>query len=70
MPKYSVELPISGRALLEVEAPNAEAAITEAMGQCSIEHIEEWDPKRKLVEGNVCYASITRASATEITDDE
>lgn len=66
MKKYSVELPIAGRAIVEVEAIGPEQAISEAMQAVTFDHVEEWDAYKHIVQGNVCYAPVHRASAEEI----
>ncbi len=56
MKTWSVTLPISGHAYLEVEAETEEEAIDAAMNACSIDEVETWEPLRRINQGNVCYA--------------
>lgn len=64
--RYRVELPIVGRAVVEVETDSPEAAIREAMQSCDLNNIEEWDPVRRITQGNVCYAPLNAATAEEV----
>lgn len=69
MPKYSVELPIVGWALVEVEADNEESAVNAALGgEITFDDIQEWDAVRQVTRGNVCYAPRNRPEVTEIED--
>ena len=54
---------------IEVEAENAEDAIEKAfdIGYTN-EDIQEMEMFERLVEGNVCHAYCTRATAEEIED--
>ncbi len=68
MKTYEVTLPIVGIAFLTVEAESEEDAISKAIDEVSMEHIEEWDALRRITSGNVLYASRNEAEAVEIED--
>lgn len=55
MKTYDVTLPISGYAIVQVEAENKEAAIDAAMDAVEMDDIEEWETHRHIVQGNVFY---------------
>lgn len=53
---YSVTLPITGVAYVDVEAESEEEAILKAFDECTIENIDLWEPLRRVNQGNICYA--------------
>lgn len=67
MKTYSVAIPITGVIYTEVQAEDEEAAIDLAMETTfTLDDIDEWELHRRVVEGNVCHAHTSRASAEEI----
>lgn len=69
MKTYYVELPISGKLVVEVQAESEKKAIDLAMQlPLKTEMIEEWDVHRKINTGNVCHAIFWDAKA-ELIDD-
>ena len=71
MPKYSVELPIVGWALVEVEADDERAAADAALGgEITFDDIQEWDAVRRVTQGHICYAPRNSIEVTEIESDE
>lgn len=68
---WSVELPISGKLILEVEANTKAEAIDKALeGDYSENDIEEWSAEKYLVRGNVFYGVLSEANAELIDDGE
>lgn len=53
---WSVTLPITGLAYLEVEAETEDEAIEMALGMVENNDIETWEAVRSITRGNVCYA--------------
>lgn len=53
--EYQVTIPIAGHAFITVEAESEEEAIDIAMGEVTIDHVEEWIPVEQFTQGNVCY---------------
>lgn len=72
MKRYSVQLPISGYVIKEVEADNATDAIKKALRESNFDRseIEEWEVHERITRGNVCYALCNDANAEEIAADE
>ena len=70
MPKFSVQLPITGYVVTEVEADDAKAAIRKALceGEFTKNDIEEWETHEYTNRGNVAYGSCTEATA-ELIDE-
>jgi hypothetical protein len=57
MPRYSVQLPVTGYVIKEVEADSEESAIEAAMAEGSeLSDIEEWNTHKRVAYGNVCSA--------------
>ena len=56
MKTWSVTIPITGLAYLEVEAETEDEAIDIAMDSVTIDEVETWEPIRHVNKGNVCYA--------------
>lgn len=64
MPRYSVQLPIMGYVITEVEAENGDAAVKVALEQSfTRDQIEEWEVYERTVSGNVAHGSCTQANA-------
>ncbi len=63
MPRYSVQLPITGYVIVEVEADTSAAAIEAALVSARREEIEEWEAHRHTNRGNVAVGSCTEANA-------
>lgn len=56
MKTYEVKLPITGWALVEVEAESEADAIKAAFDEVTLKHVEEWEAVERIVAGNVVYA--------------
>jgi hypothetical protein len=54
---WTVQVPIAGHAILEVEAESAESAIEAALNSNDLTHdkIETWEALERFNQGNVCY---------------
>lgn len=69
MKRWRVTLPVAGSLSFVVEANTAREAIAKGLnGDVDIESDDtqlEWETYRVISEGNVCYASVNRASAEE-----
>lgn len=63
MKTYYVDLPVSGRVAVEVEADSEEEAIDKALNSYSIDNLEEWSAERHLVQGNIFYGVLAEARA-------
>ena len=69
MKKYGVSIPIAGYIYKEIEAESEDDAIEKVMSDgYENDDIIETDMYYNLVEGNVCYASVSSASAEEIEE--
>lgn len=67
---YGVTVPIVGKAYIEVDAASEEDAIDAALEAVTIEHLEEWESHRVVVQGNVFYGMQNHAEATDLGDVE
>lgn len=56
MKTYTVTMPITGKAIVEIEADSEEDAIRMALETVELQHIEEWEALETISEGNVLYA--------------
>lgn len=70
MKKYGVTIPTVGYVYVEVEVEDnttEEEIIEEAFDKAN-ENFEdsEWELTSKIVDGNVCYASVTEIDITEL----
>lgn len=70
MPRYSVTVPFSGYAVVDVEAEDERAAIDKALGEVSLDDIQEWETHEQIVEGNVFHGNRNKAEAELIEDAE
>lgn len=69
MKKYGVYVPIAGYIYKEVEAESEEEAVDLVFEEGYEENdIQEMEMHEQLVQGNVCYANMTRAYAEEVDD--
>lgn len=66
--KWSVALPITGIAYVEVEAEDEEAAIEEAMNIVDRQHLEEWESHKQICRGNVFSGALNEAYADEVVE--
>ena len=66
MSKYSVTLPISGSATVEVEAESEDAALKAAIDAVTKEDIDDWQAHEALIRGNVFYGDRREADVTQI----
>jgi len=65
--RWSVQVPITGFVVIEVEADDEESAIDAALEASPItDDIQEWEMHRYTNRGNVAYGSCTEANAEEI----
>lgn len=65
MKEYLVSIPITGVAVITVQAESEEEAIAIGLDNVSINHVEDWSPVEKIVGGNVFYGVQNEASAEE-----
>lgn len=70
MKTYSVALPITGVLVLDVEASSEEEAIDKAMDEATLDHLEEWEAHKKIVQGNVFYGNQNEAEAMLVDEDD
>ena len=71
MKTWSVQVPITGYILNDVQAETKEAAIKAAMeAEYGVGDIEEWDTHRVIARGNICYATVNEVNAELIDDNE
>lgn len=70
MPRYTVTLPIAGHAYIVIDADDEKAAISQAMDEVTIEHIEDWEALDQFNEGNVCYCPTPWTACAEAEDGE
>ncbi len=72
MPKYSVEIPIAGSVIIEVEADNPNAAKVAAWEAIDngydIEDSLQWEYHQRLTTGNVLHASCNEISVEELDE--
>lgn len=67
MPTYSVRVPITGYAVVEVEADDEDAAIEAAVQKdLEMQDIEEWEHHQYVVRGNVFYGRLNEADAEQV----
>lgn len=65
--EYQVTLPIVGKLFITVEAESEEDAIRKAFEEkLETDMIEEWEPLKKIVEGNIFYGDINQPEAFKI----
>lgn len=71
MPIYTVAVPITGIAYVEVKADSEDDAINEALNSedLTIDKIEEWDAHRAVCKGNVLYAMQNEAEVVSERDE-
>lgn len=71
MPRYEVKLPITGYAILEVEADDEKSAIIAALvsEDLTTSAIEVWEGVECVVEGNVFHGELNRAEVELIEED-
>lgn len=72
MKTWSVALPITGIAYIEVQAEDEASAIEAALNSdaLTIESIETWEAHQYILQGNVFYGVQNEAEATLEEDDE
>lgn len=65
---WSVAIPISGVMHVDIEADSAEEAISKALaGDYDLDDVDEWEPHRHLIRGNVFYGALAEADAEEVS---
>lgn len=63
--RCSVMVPIAGYAYVDVIVPadaTEEDIIGKALNVVTFDHVEEWEPHERIVEGNVFYGNCNEAS--------
>lgn len=71
MKRYTVVLPVSGKAVIDVMADSEEAAIDMALDSpLTMDNLEEWDVHRHIVRGNVCHAMQFSAEIVDESEEE
>lgn len=64
MPRYSVQLPITGYVIVEVDAASEKDAIKKALeADVTKDDIEGWETHEYTNRGNVAYGSCVEANA-------
>ena len=66
MKTYSVILPITGVAYLEIEAETEAEALEKAFDNVTLKDVEEWEAHKRIVSGNVLHASQNEYEVTEM----
>lgn len=69
MATWTVRLPITGYAVLDVEADDEATAIDAALDKVTIEDIDSWEAVERIIEGNVLYAQHPWEAEAERHDD-
>lgn len=67
---YSVTLPVSGTAVVEVEADSEEDAIDKALDSVTNKDLETWEALRRIVMGNVFCGQQNEAEAILIDEED
>lgn len=65
MKEYLVTIPITGVAVLTVQAESEQEAIALGIDNVTLDNIEDWRPCEKIVGGNVFYGIQNEAEAEE-----
>lgn len=65
MKEYLVTIPITGVAVITVQADTEEEAIAIGIDNVTLDNIEGWKPVEKIVGGNVFYGIQNEAEAEE-----
>lgn len=65
MKEYLVTIPITGVAVITVQAETAEEAIAIGIDNVTLDNIEDWNPVEKIVTGNVFNGIQNEADAEE-----
>lgn len=55
MTTYNVTIPIGGHAYLVIEAESEDEAISKAMDEVTLAHVDNWEALTRVNKGNVCY---------------
>lgn len=63
---WTVSLPVTGIAYVEVVADSEEEAINKALDEVSVEHLETWSAVRQIVTGNVFRGELNEAEAEDL----
>jgi hypothetical protein len=66
---YQVSVPITGIAFIQVAADSEEEAIEAAIGEITIDNIEEWSGHEHIVAGNIFYGMQNEAEAIEESEE-
>lgn len=80
MKRYYVEVPITGKIMVELQAENDEEALKKVIDCPYVEELNKrddvnyadfmWEVAEVLVEGNVFYGELDRAYVKELEDEE
>ncbi len=70
MPRYSVLLPITGYAVVEVTAETKDQAIAVAMENVERKDIEEWETHQSICTGNIFHGQVNDCSVEEVSEEE
>lgn len=71
MKKYTVKIPIVAVCYVDVQAEDKEEAIDKAFesGDLTLENVEEWEPLKHIVTGNVIHTYNGDVEVFEAEDD-
>ena len=64
--RYFVSVPILAIAVIEVEANSEENAIDYAVDHATLDDVDEWEPHKNLLNGNVFNGSQSLATISSI----
>lgn len=65
MKNYLVQVPITGIAVVSVEADTEAEAIALAIDNATLDHVQEWQAVQKIVGGNFFYGMLNEADVEE-----
>lgn len=67
MRRWSVRIPVTGFALVEVNAEDEESAIERVLEEgVALTDVEEFDTHRHVVRGNIFYGTLNEPDAEDI----
>lgn len=65
MKDFVVSIPITGVAVITVQAETEDEAIALGLDNVTLDNIEDWQPVEKIIGGNVFYGILNEAQAEE-----
>lgn len=65
MKEYLVSIPITGVAVMTVQAESEAEAIAVAIDNVTLDKVEDWAPVEKIVGGNIFYGIQNEADVEE-----